>query len=403
MLLLYNLSIRIYGLVVRLVALWNGKARLFIRGRQDVWKNIAAGVNPSQKHVWLHFPSLGEFEQGRPVLEALKAAAPAKPILITFFSPSGYEIRKNYPLADGVFYLPLDSARNARRLIDAFNPEMAIFVKYDYWYHYFRELSRRQIPLYMVSAIFRQNQVYFKWYGGFNRHILKAVSWFFLQNQESVALLRGLGFSNLSLAGDTRFDRVAAHAAAPAEIPEVELFAAGHPVLIAGSTWPPDEKLLAGLMQKQNAWKMVLAPHEIGEAHISDLKKRFPDALLFSAYSAARAAAARVLIIDNIGMLSSLYRYGKIAYIGGGFGAGIHNTLEAAAFGLPVIYGPNDHKFQEAKDLRAAGAARRITDENSLRSAFDFFAAEGAAGERAREYVQRHTGATQAILRKILV
>ncbi|WP_129718404.1 3-deoxy-D-manno-octulosonic acid transferase [Pedobacter sp. SYP-B3415] len=402
MLLLYNISIRIYGLLIRMVALWNGKARLFVQGRKNVWKNISEKIDPSVQHVWFHFPSLGEFEQGRPVLEALKVARPDKRIIITFFSPSGYEIRKNYDLANAVFYLPLDSAENARRFIDSINPEMAIFVKYDYWHHYFLTLKKRNIPLYMVSAIFRKEQIYFKWYGGFYRKILKSVRFFFLQNQESVNLLRSLGFYNLVLAGDTRFDRVAAHATVARHIDEVARFSAEKPLLVAGSTWPADERLLAGLMEKNPDWKMVLAPHEIGESHLSELKKRFPEALFFSEFSNERAANAQILIIDNIGMLSSLYQYGKIAYIGGGFGAGIHNTLEAAAFGLPVIYGPNDHKFQEAQDLRAVNAACRISDEASLLAAFNMLKADAVAGDRARSYVQKKTGATAVILSRML-
>ncbi|WP_316808352.1 3-deoxy-D-manno-octulosonic acid transferase [Pedobacter agri] len=408
MLLLYILGIRIYNLIISIFSLFNNKAKLFINGRKNLFQNIKNQVDSNQKHIWFHFASLGEFEQGRPVLEKLKAVYPQKKIVVTFFSPSGYEIRKNYALAD-VFYLPMDTAQNAKRFLDLINPEMAIFTKYEFWHFYFKELNTRKIPLYVISGIFRPTQAFFKWYGSFYRNILKSVTYFFVQNEESKALLNAIGLQNAVISGDTRFDRVYENAQTARSLPEIENFIGNAPVLVCGSTWPEDEKLLAVLPEKYPDWKFIIAPHEIHESHIESIEKQFPAGSLRFSVLASRLKAApaptsaeQILIIDNIGMLSSLYRYGKTAYIGGGFGAGIHNTLEAAAFGLPVIFGPKYDKFQEAKDLIAIGAAQSISSADELLNAFDSFLKNNQAANAAKKYVEDKKGATEIIIRQIL-
>ncbi|WP_025145540.1 3-deoxy-D-manno-octulosonic acid transferase [Pedobacter jeongneungensis] len=402
--LLYIIGIWTYTLLIRIFSLFNPKAKLFINGRKNIYTLIAQKINPEEKHIWFHFASLGEFEQGRPVLEKLKALFPAKKIVVTFFSPSGYEIRKNYALAD-VFYLPIDTAGNAKRFIASINPEMAIFTKYEFWHFYFKELKELEIPLYVISGIFRGSQAFFKWYGGFYRNILKSVTYFFVQNEESQNLLKSIGLNNVTINGDTRFDRVYENAQSPKQLPLIESFIGSSPTLVCGSTWPEDEKILSNLPEKYPNWKFIIAPHEIHESHIESIEKQFStNSLRFSVLSASNQALNaehQTLIIDNIGMLSSLYQYGNVAYIGGGFGTGIHNTLEAAAFGLPVIFGPKYDKFQEAKDLITIGAAKSISSTAELINAFDSFAENKNAAELARKYVADKKGATDQIISMI--
>jgi 3-deoxy-D-manno-octulosonic-acid transferase len=398
MLWLYNIGISFYGLVVSAFSIFNSKAKLFSQGRKNIFDHIEKTVDGTKKHIWFHFASLGEFEQGRPLLEKIKELHPQKRIVITFFSPSGYDIRKNYALAAGVFYLPLDTASNAKRFISLINPEMAIFTKYEFWYHYFKTLNDQQIPLYLISGIFRPNQIFFRWYGSFHRRILGFVDHFFVQNTESVNLLKQLQMENASLSGDTRFDRVAENALSPKKVTLVENGWINSPVFIAGSTWPADERLIAVLIQQQPDWQFIIAPHEIDEAHILDIEKLIPGAVRYSNLQNGAANTAQILIIDNIGLLSSLYQYARISYIGGGFGVGIHNTLEAAAFGIPVIFGPKYDKFQEAKDLIALTAARSIETESDLSAAFIHFRENKEAGKIAQKYVNEKTGSTRQIL-----
>ena len=400
MLWLYNIGIQLYGFIIYLLSPFSTKASLFIEGRKNIFKKIAHTVDPSQKHIWFHFASLGEFEQGRTVLEKIKVLYPQKRIVITFFSPSGYEIRKNYPLADGVFYLPLDTAENAEKLIAALNPEIAIFTKYEYWYHYFKALKKNGTPLFIISGIFRASQVYFKWYGSFNRKILSFVDHFFLQNEESRALLSSIQLENTSLSGDTRFDRVAENAASPKTFDLVEEFCGTAPVLVAGSTWPDDEKILSVLISACPDWKFIVAPHEVDEDHVNSLRKLLVASIKYSDLQETKQKS-QVLIIDNIGLLSSLYQYGSIAYIGGGFGAGIHNTLEAAAFGIPVIFGPKYEKFQEAKDLISLEAAVSVRNEDELLEAFKSLLTNKQSGSAAKNYVISKTGSTDQIINYI--
>ena len=403
MLLLYNFGIFLYKLLVTTVSPFNEKAKLFINGRKRILETIEKQIDSSKKHIWFHFASLGEFEQGRPVLEKIKHNYPEKKIIITFFSPSGYEIRKNYALADGVFYLPLDTKANAEQFIHLINPEVAIFTKYEFWHHYFKTLHQKQIPLVIISGIFRPQQAFFKWYGGFYRNILSYISHFFVQNIESLELLKGLNFSNVSLSGDTRFDRVAENARSPKSLPLIEKFCNISPVFIAGSTWPQDELLLKTLTERltlSHQWKVIIAPHEIDASNIARILKLFPSALTYSQLTPDTIFTdQQILVIDNMGMLSAVYQYASIAYIGGGFGTGIHNTLEAAAFGLPVIFGPKYDKFQEAKDLLNLGAARSIGTAEDLSAAFEQLQKDKNTGSRAKKYVADKTGSTAQIVK----
>ncbi|TDO19739.1 3-deoxy-D-manno-octulosonic acid transferase [Pedobacter duraquae] len=396
MLWLYNFGIFFYGLIIRIFSLFNPKARFFLNGRKNIFEQIGNRINKNEKHIWFHFASLGEFEQGRSVLEKIKAEYPDKKIVLTFFSPSGYEIRKDYALAEAVFYLPLDTHSNAGKLIDAFNPELAVFTKYEYWHHYFKALDQAKVPLFIISGIFRPDQVYFKGYGQFYRNILKRVTHFFVQNEESKKLLAAIGINQVSIAGDTRFDRVVANAAAPKSIPVIAAFSKNHRICVAGSSWLADERLLATLPEAHQDWKFIIVPHETDEKRIAEVSALFPGAARFSSFTESQQNA-QVLIIDSVGMLSALYQYADIAYIGGGFGVGIHNTLEAAAFGIPVIFGPNYQKFQEAKDLLNRKAALSISTATELKTAFDRLTEDPKSGQSAGTYVTESKGATDLI------
>ncbi len=399
MLFTYNIVLRVYYLLIYLVSFFNKKAALWIKGRKK------QQVKMYKNSIWFHFASLGEFEQGRPVLEELRNRYPGRPIVITFFSPSGYEVRKNTNLAEAVYYLPLDTAKNARRFIETVQPGIAIFTKYEYWYHFFNQLHQRHIPLYIISAIFREQQIFFRWYGGLHRRILGMVSRFFVQDEESKQLLQHINITNVTVSGDTRFDRVWANAQQPLQRPAVADFKAGQKVFIAGSTWPKDEELIVKLIDLYPGWKFIIAPHEIGEARIDELIKLLAanKFIRFTQTDNYRDIASyKILIIDNIGKLSSVYQYGDVAYIGGGFGAGIHNTLEAAAFGLPVIFGPNYQKFKEARDLIELNAGTSIGNFDELKNAADLFmkdeAYRQASARIIKNYVAEHTGATEAIV-----
>jgi 3-deoxy-D-manno-octulosonic-acid transferase len=409
MLLFYNLGIRFYFVLIFIASFFNKKAKLWINGRKNT------GYRKCSKSAWFHFASLGEYEQGLPVLIAYREKYPHTKIIITFFSPSGFEIRKNTPHADAVYYLPLDTKSNARKFIDAIDPAIAVFTKYEYWYHFFTELHDKEIPLYIISGIFRSNQVFFKWYGGLHRQILNCVTRFFVQDENSRRLLLRIGIGYVSVSGDTRFDRVWANAQNPKSFPLIAEFTKGKKTFIAGSTWPEDEELLAKLAAERPDWKFIFAPHEIKEEKINRLiELLLPNSAIRHSQlttelevrnqksEAGSQNSPQTLIIDNIGMLSSLYQYGHIAYIGGGFGVGIHNTLEAAAFGLPVIFGPNYQKFKEAKDLIALQAGFSIKEEGELKNIFESLTEDESGyqsvGEKIREYVKEHTGATELIM-----
>jgi 3-deoxy-D-manno-octulosonic-acid transferase len=404
MLLIYNIALQLYYFAIYLASFINKKAKLWINGRKNNGLYEKSG-----KSVWFHFASLGEFEQGRPVLEHIKKTHPDKKIVVTFFSPSGYEIRKDTPLADAVYYLPLDTAANARKFIDAIHPTTAIFTKYEYWYHFFNELHKRGIPLYVISGIFRPGQVFFKWYGGLHRRILGFATYFFVQDEPSEQLLNNIGITDVKVSGDTRFDRVWANAQQPKALPVINEFKNGHKLFIAGSTWPDDEKLTAALVNDYTDWKFIFAPHEISEEKINRLLALLPrnSAIRYSQLNGSHLPLTnyQTLVIDNIGMLSSLYQYADIVYIGGGFGVGIHNTLEAAAFGLPVIFGPNYSKFKEARDLVNLQIGFSVNNEAELKTTLAYLVEDNvhytAICDKVRDYVQAHTGATEMIVENI--
>lgn len=403
----YNMFFGIYVLGAYILAPFNKKIRKFVLGRNGVISELKKKIKKEDKIVWFHAASLGEFEQGRPVIEALKKERPELKILLSFFSPSGYEIRKNYGGADFVCYLPFDFYWQAHRFVKTVNPVAAYFIKYEFWHHLIHELYRNKTPIYSISAIFRSEQVFFKWYGGWYRELLKKFTAIFVQNAGSDELLRKYNITHTFISGDTRFDRVNDIAQCVKQIPVVEEFSKGVPTIIAGSSWPADEDLLVRYINEtQNNCKIVFAPHEIPESGIEHLFSilKVP-AIRFSQAENKNLSDYKVLVIDNIGMLSSIYQYGVISYIGGGFGKGIHNTLEAATFGLPVIFGPNYLKFKEAVDLINLKGAFSITDFNQLKEILDILIENkerlANAGAVCKNYVSSNTGATQLILGNI--
>lgn len=407
MIVLYSVLLRIYFILVLVASISNEKAKKWIRGRRGIFKKLRTQIPQGENIVWFHCASLGEFEQGRPVIEAYRKKYPSHKILLTFFSPSGYEIRKNYEGADYIYYLPLDTYYNAKRFINIVKPQAAIFVKYEFWYFYLQALRRNSIPTYVISAIFRPNQAFFRWYGGMFRKMLKGYKQLFVQNQSSSDLLSTIGVSNVTISGDTRFDRVAAIAENVKQLPIVESFVGDSFALIAGSTWPDDEQLLAQLVNEVSDLKIVIAPHEIGESHIQEILGRLEgkNVIRYTQADAISVQDAQVLIVDTIGILSSVYRFGKIAYIGGGFGVGIHNTLEAATFGLPIVFGPNYQKFQEAKDLVALGGAFSIQNYNQLNEVIcrlmkNTLTLDGASQVSGR-YIAENVGATAKIMQHL--
>ncbi len=404
---LYNIGIRTYTLAIRLASPFNEKAALWIKGRKNIQKKISTVNKGSHRLVWFHAASLGEFEQGRPVMEALKKEQPDTRILLTFFSPSGYEIRKNYAGADYIYYLPADTPRNARHFIESVQPDAAVFVKYEYWYNYLNQLNKRHIPTYLISAIFRKEQPFFKTWGGLHRKMLHFFTRMFIQDEESARLLSSIGIQAFEQTGDTRFDRVKQIADTAQDIDKVAHFLNGAPAVVCGSTWPPDEELLLDYINRDNTdFKWIIAPHEIGENHIRTILGKCQKKVIRYTQDEAGETDAKVLIIDCIGLLSSIYRYGKIAYIGGGFGVGIHNTLEAAVYGIPVIFGPRYQKFNEAVRLIQQGGAFSIHNKTELDELLDSLLQDQAitetAGRQALAYVNSQLGAT-AIIMKYLV
>jgi 3-deoxy-D-manno-octulosonic-acid transferase len=369
MTLFYYIGLQFYSLLIRFYSLFNKKARQFVKGRKGVFSKIANEINPKQPVVWFHCASLGEFEQGRPLIEKVKKEHPAYQILLSFFSPSGYEVRKNYEIADSVIYLPMDGLKNARKFYRLVNPDKIFFVKYEFWYFYLKEAQKNDIPVYLVSAIFREDQFFFRPYGKWYRNILKYFTHIFVQNENSKRILMENNITKVSISGDTRFDRVREIAAGTSKIPLAKEFVGDKKVLIAGSTWKKDEELLIHYMEETDLdLKMIIAPHEVHESNIQRLVRAFTrkNVICFSEADLETVNEADVLIIDSVGMLSSLYQYGTIAYIGGGFGKGIHNILEPATFGLPVFFGPNYQKFKEAVDLIKLGGAFSINQYSYL-------------------------------------
>jgi 3-deoxy-D-manno-octulosonic-acid transferase len=405
---LYQLAINGYSFLLKGLAPFHPKARLMVQGRQDLFGRMEAALAGNQHPVvWFHCASLGEFEQGRPLIEAFSRQHPEYRIVLTFFSPSGYEVRKNYPGAHYIFYLPMDCPSHARQFLDLVNPQLAVFVKYEFWYNYLHELHRRGIPAISVSAIFRPGQLFFKPYGGFYRHLLQLFTHIFTQNNASARLLRQIGITQVTVAGDTRFDRVLQTAAAVKAIPVVEAFKGTQPVFMIGSSWPQDIAiLLPFILNWAGQLKFIIAPHEIHEKDLQELQASLQGlATRYSQATPETVAEYAVLIIDNIGMLSSLYAYGSFAYVGGAFGKGLHNTLEAAVFGLPLFFGPVYHKFQEALDLVELGVAFPIRSTAELEEKFTPVFKNPAQQEKIRRqaesYVQSQSGATAKILERV--
>ena len=381
------------------------------RGERAAFRYLKEHVEPGADYVWFHAASLGEFEQGRPIIEEFKKVYPKKKILLTFFSPSGYEVRKDYELADLVCYLPIDTPTNALRFLRTVRPSLAFFIKYEFWYNYMHILRHRGVPVYSVSSVFRPDQVFFKWYGRTYAHVLKCFTHFFVQNEESKQLLATIGIHNVDITGDTRFDRVATIANQSKNIPVVETFVQNSSkVFIAGSSWLPDEKIFLPYFNQHRNWKLIIAPHVIAENHIEMILQLLEGrkVLRYSQLSADDRQSlidAEVLIIDCFGLLSSIYKYGTVAYVGGGFGVSIHNLPEAAVWNIPVIFGPNNHKFREAQELKACHGGFEITGPKDFAQIMDHFSKDTsalrAASDAAGNYVRSQSGATEKLLQLI--
>jgi len=405
--LLYNIIIHLYLFAIRCSSLFNKKAASWIRGRENLFARLKS-VNPLQKPlIWVHCASLGEFEQGRPVIEALRNDYQDHFILLSFFSPSGYEIRKDYDQVDQVTYLPIDTKKNARRFLDIIKPDLALFVKYEFWFNYIREMSARTIPMVVISANFRKDQHFFQWYGGWSRRKLKLVDAIFVQREDSKTLLHSIAYDKVFVSGDTRFDRVASIASAVEETEILNQFKGAESLLLAGSTWPKDEELILSVYPDiKERMKLVVVPHEVHTDRIMQLLDRISEPYIrYSETGSAPNHEARILIVDTIGLLSKLYKYADIAYIGGGFGVGIHNILEAAAFGKPVIFGPRYDKFQEAVELKELGGAFSIQERKQfydlIVSLDEDKTAYQKAASAAAYYVKDNQGATALILREL--
>ena len=404
MIILYNIFLSLYVFAVFLASSFNKKARKFLFGRRNLFSNLRAAFETNDQILWFHAASLGEFEQGRPVIEEIKRLKPEYKILITFFSPSGYEVKKNYEGANFICYLPIDFSWNAHRFVKIVKPKAAFFIKYEFWNNYTQVLKSQNIPVYCFSSIFRPSQLFFKWYGAWYRNILSRFDHLFVQNQLSKELLESIGIGDISVSGDTRFDRVYQIAAQTKQLPIIENFKNGSIVLIAGSTWPADEELLISYINDCNkSMKFIIAPHEISKSAIEELQKKINrKSVKYSEAENIKTVPCEVLIIDNVGMLSSVYHYGDVAYIGGGFGIGIHNILEAATFGMPVIFGPNYKKFQEAVDLINRGGAFSIFDGDSLKTILNQLLSAPdrlkQSSDVCKAYIEENKGATQKII-----
>ena len=400
---IYNLIIALYDLAVHIISPFSRKPRKMMKGHWVVYELLRQQLEPGYHYIWFHAASLGEFEQGRPLMEKIRASYPEYKLLLTFFSPSGYEVRKNYRGADIVCYLPFDKPRNVKKFLDLVNPCMAFFIKYEFWKNYLDELHSRRIPVYSVSSIFRKGQIFFKWYGGTYRNVLRNFDYLFVQNERSKRFLAKIGINRAMVVGDTRFDRVLQIRQEAKELPLVELFKGKAMTFVAGSSWQPDEDLFIEYFNTHPEMKLIIAPHVIDENHlveiVSKLKRPY---VRYSRADEKNVLKADCLIIDCFGLLSSIYRYGEIAYIGGGFGVGIHNTLEAAVYGIPVIFGPKYQKFQEAVQLIENKGAYCIKNYEELKVLLDRLMTDDEflrdTGYRAGSYVTDNAGATDKIL-----
>ncbi len=398
----YTIFLKLYSIGISISAWWNPKAKLWLEGRKR-FPVLNFTKEASLQNVWIHCASLGEFEQGRPVIEHIKKIYPAAKIILTFFSPSGYEIQKNYQGADAIFYLPLDNKKNAEKMIETINPSLVLWIKYEYWFYYLKALRQQNIPVLLVSGIFRENQPFFKWYGGIWQKILFSFTHIFVQNETSKNLLARIGFDeNVTISGDTRFDRVIEIARKFEHIPLVQQFCAGSKVIVAGSTWEEDEAELIHYVRANPQIKFIIAPHEIDAENLKEVKKEFAGSVFYSELILNQPVTSNVLIIDNVGMLSRLYYYADITYIGGGFGDdGVHNVLEAAVYGKPVVYGPVFEKFIEAIELFNCGGGITINNalelEKVLNALWNDAQLLKTSGGAAGNYVHSNAGATEKI------
>jgi len=405
--LFYNFGINIYTFLVLIASIFNKKAKLWIKGRKKIFSKLKNYDFSKSKNIWFHVSSLGEFEQARPLIEKIKKQYPKYKIILTFFSPSGYEIRKTYNFADYISYLPSDTIRNSKKFITKINPKLVFFVKYDFWFNYLNQLHNKKIPTFLISGIFRKNQIFFKKIGKPYQKVLKFFDILFVQNQESIDLLKSINLSNAIITGDTRFDRVIEIAENSINIEIAEKFVMDKKCLIAGSTWLADEKILCEFINDcNNDFKFIIAPHQIEENHILELLLLLKKPTVrFSKANFDKITEYQVLIIDNIGMLSSIYKYGHVAYIGGGFGSGIHNILEASVYGIPVIFGPNFKKFNEAVEMiniKTAFSINFIEEFNQIAKPLlmDNFFRKNTA-EKAKEFVYKNKGSSEKIMKKI--
>ena len=405
---IYNLIIYLYLLGVAIYSRFNEKVRKMWHGEREAFRILKEKVDPEAQYVWFHAASLGEFEQGRPLMEQLRKDHPEYKILLTFFSPSGYEVRKNYEGADIITYLPLDTITNARRFLRLVRPVKAFFIKYEFWYNYLHILKHRNVPVYSVSSIFRPDQVFFKWYGRQYGRVLNCFTHFFVQNEISKELLAKIGIDCVTIVGDTRFDRVLQIKEAAKQLPIVKAFKQDAKVFVAGSSWQPDEEIFIKYFNEHRDWKLIIAPHVIGEDHLKQIEKLLEGrkVIRYSGLSgdSGDLGKAEVLIIDCFGLLSSIYHYGDVAYVGGGFGVGIHNLLEAAVWDVPVFFGPNNERFQEAQALKQSGGFE-ITNYNDFERLMNRFITDEAylkaQGQLAGQYVKGKAGATWQILSSV--
>lgn len=407
---IYSLFTCLYSLAARVISPFNKKAKLWVEGRKNIFSIITKELEDDHRErLWMHCSSLGEFEQGRPLIEELKKSYSRYSIVLTFFSPSGYEHEKNYKGADHIFYMPMDSKKNAQNFFDVVQPKLAVFVKYEFWFYYLNESKKRNIPLLLVSAVFRDSQPFFKWYGNFHRDLLSCFTWLFVQNENSLELLKKINFKNATISGDTRFDRVLEVAENFKPLDGIENFYAGKIVIVAGSTWLEDDEELDHYANTHSEYRFIIAPHDISENRLKECKKLYRRSILYSEFQTTKndkLQAANVLIIDNIGMLKYLYRYATICYVGGGFGGdGVHNVLEAAVYSKPVVFGPVYKKFIEAVELEKAEGAFSVENAIELEEIFDELLNDASVYETAAinagNYVRSKTGATENVMRYI--
>lgn len=417
---IYNIVIYFVLWGIAIASLFNEKVRKMWRGEREAFKIMKQKVDPNAKYIWFHAASLGEFEQGRPLMERIRKDYPQYKILLTFYSPSGYEVRKNYEGADIICYMPVDTRLNAIRFLRLVRPVMAFFIKYEFWSNFLHILKHRNIPTYSVSSIFREDQVFFKWYGRNYAGVLKCFTRFFVQNEESKRLLEGIGITAVDVVGDTRFDRVLQIKEAAKQLPICEAFRTGvassqsadvphhdFKVFVAGSSWPPDENIFIPFFNEHKDWRLLIAPHVIAEEHLKLILSliKGKKVVRYTQTTSEEAAEADVLIIDCFGLLSSMYNYGDVAYIGGGFGVGIHNTLEAAVWNMPVIFGPNNKKFQEAQGLLKSGGGFEINTYEDFSGLMSSLMNDEAflkqAGDKAGTFVAHLAGATDKVLASV--